>query len=266
MSGAGAVLVACAVPSDDDGGLVTEEAPDAADAATEAGTWRLAAEGMYPPAVSGAAARPDPPSLGDVFVDVETGERVAHSLRLGALPAETTLERASDPVWIVQTRDGATVTERALIVDGDGAVSIPQMENTARELITVFDPPFVLAPAELVSGEVFEQEVELTVRDVDAPDRVTRRGTGRQVIELVGMVAVPESEHGEEALLVRTTFTSTFTFASVRRTTERWYAPDEVTDGASTLVAERLEEVIRVVGVPRSKSHLIVRRDGSNEG
>jgi hypothetical protein len=160
------------------------------------------------------------------------------------------------------TADGATRTEpravRTLSRAPDGAVLLDSQTDVADGSTTRFDPPVVLAPGVLRTGEepacgsaVITERGELRDRDGSAQRSLRIAATDR--------VRTPLGEF--EAIRVDSVFAMKMKYASLRRETSTWVRP-----GVGP-VAVRSEERILVMGVvPRKTSETRVLLPGTGGG
>lgn len=162
--------------------------------------------------------------------------------------------------WSVRYRRGegqSPFREDVLATTDDGVVMLETTDHE-RDALTVYDPPLTLMPTELAPGEPFTHNVAMLVHPVGDRDAVRRRGSGRQIVELIDSQSVRTEAGRVDALHVRSRFEAELAPARVESVTERWYAPGKSAVG---FIAERSDETVYVFGVKSStRGHLWVWR------
>lgn len=217
----------------------------AAPSRPEAGETRV--EGV-PEALSaslGAVQPVDALASGEVWVPVPSERRFLYTRDSETGPVTHRIAEAGEDgltVSWVDAGSGAVLSSQSLTLAG-GAVASAASENPDRDALSRFRPPLVVLSARLAVGEPFRQDVEIAVSDPDRPKRIKHRGSGTNVVELVGKAPVALDRGSVVCVVVRTTFEATFGPARVHRVSHRWYEP------GVGLIAEHAHEVVRTLGI-----------------
>lgn len=183
------------------------------------------------------------PERSRVF-EIVDGEHQGQRRRLtvraegSAIILESTLEgdeRAESVERMRISERGDLVSERSVTRD--------------REVITEFVPPLLLFPATLDPSAPAHASNAFIVHPIQDPERVKQRGDAKVTISMVGIERVSLEGGVVEAARVRSVLTIDFGVAAVERTTDQWFALRDGSAGIRGLVAERYDEVIKVLGV-----------------
>jgi hypothetical protein len=138
----------------------------------------------------------------------------------------------------------------------DGALELVEEINHEERVEVVFDPPLVVLPAVLHAGRPYRQNLKMTVHPLGDRSRIKARGPVKQTIrfESIERIGVPAGEF--DAAKVTAVFNAVLAPAEVKNTTDLWLALD--VESAEPLLAERREEVTRVLFLPTTKRRLLV--------
>jgi hypothetical protein len=237
-------------------------------------------------ALAAGCAGPPPVADDSIFAVVgPAGEALAvrgedlYSFAPGEQPFEVAL--GDDPGSMI-TLTGSTSTEHGAefaIAESDGAPPTPgaggaeprRVEFLARgdggetilvavleadrHSLTRFDPPLVVAPAELAPGETRRAESDMTVLDARSRERVRERGRAERSIAHEGAerLRTPGGEVTAQRIAVE--FTADLRLADAHRRDVFWVVP------GVGVVACTSDEAIEVLGLP-GETHLrtIVRK------
>lgn len=222
-----------------------------------------------------ASNRPAPPSAGEL---VASGSELVASEALGvwlgpegprAVNMVIDAGRDAGKSWVVVPRDirrgddgrmtgfvldwtlggeSRPRSERTMLVEADGTLSMSRVVQRDRSVETVFEPPLLVMPARINPGATVRQDVSVTVLDLDKPGRVKERGSALIEASFLGRQEPIGAGAGDAAgLLYVTKLEIRLSAARSERTTERWFAFPE--SGLSGLLRERFVETIRVFGV-----------------
>ncbi len=117
------------------------------------------------------------PTTGEWSYEITRG--VGHGTR-------TVIRRSAtdqhDADWMDQIGERRTEFWR---IDDDGSHIMTAVIEHDRGAITFFSPPLVIAPAELMPGEPFEQQVNMRVMDLDNPRKQRYAGTAHRTMQYV---------------------------------------------------------------------------------
>jgi len=130
-------------------------------------------------------------------------------------------------------------SEREMLIDADGSLTMARVVDRPHSVITVFDPPVLVIPARINSGATVRQDCRVTVYELKDPKRVKTRGDAAVEARYNGV----EAGSPDKLRVLTTTLDLNLTAARSRRTTTRWFHPDH------GLLRERFEEQVRVLGV-----------------
>lgn len=72
------------------------------------------------------------------------------------------------------------------VVDKDGSLLLAAVVEHDEQAVSIFDPPLMIAPAQLAAGESHTAESKMRVVDSKNPRHQRERGTGVNTIEYVG--------------------------------------------------------------------------------
>ncbi len=153
--------------------------------------------------------------------------------------------------WQVRyVRDSAKTPFREDVLEStDAGVVMIETTEYDRDALTVYDPPLTLMPRTLEPGKIFKQEIKMVIHPPSDRNKVRRRGTGHQTVELIGKQSVKTGAGEVDAFHVRSHFVAELSPAHVEIATERWYAHEKSTVG---FVAERYDEKLTILGVESS--------------
>ncbi len=163
---------------------------------------------------------------------------------------EVRTEAAGD--GIIRTDPRGT---RALRAGADGSVSLVSQHDAADDSMTIFEPPLVLAPASLRTGE--EPAADARVTTDRSGTRKDDAGSATRTVRVAAIERIRTPLGEFDAVRVDAVFSMKVPFASMRRETSTWVRPG---DGP---VAVRSDERILVMGiVPRNTAETRVRLPG----
>lgn len=167
----------------------------------------------------------------------------------GKVVVITTAPAEAPSTWTIDVRAEAApepVRIDTVRVEKSGAVVLLESLNPGDKVVSRYQPPMVLLPAQLAPGETADQRFEITVHPVSNPAAVSNRGKATHTLTLEGRGALPSVG---AALVVRAELAIELSGANVKRITESWYAR------GTGLVAERFSEEIRILGLfPRTST------------
>jgi hypothetical protein len=240
------------------GGCATPER----DAAPE--TWLL---GEVVPIAPGDAVHADLSTF-----PAEVGVVPGASIRL--LVEEGPTPRASATLSIEPADDGHAAAlmvfaiegeerfrwRRAIARDDEGRWLLHRFDDGDRWWRTEFTPPSVILDAGATPGAPIERGLAIRVSPLHEPEKTSHKGRGTFTMEIVGRQRVRGPAGPVDAIVVRTTLDSRFGVASATSETETWLAHPE------GLIAERSEEVIRVLGIETERKRWMYRRAWDGPG
>lgn len=228
-------------------GCGTLRAPDLAAPAAE-GDADAAGPGVTDAVLTPRSAYPmlrdDAPSSSTQRVRYQRGE---HRGGAGAI------HRGRDEGGVVTVRErppGADgpISVRTTLIDGSGRYVLTRSVEHEEGVVSVFDPPLLIMPANLRARQPVTTEFTIRVyrgeESADGGGEPEHTGAGRQTIELLGAQPLPgDDAQAEPALVVHVVFEAEFGPAKVERRTKRWFRP-----GAGP-VAESFAERVRTFGL-----------------
>ena len=124
-----------------------------------------------------------------------------------------------------------------------GDIVMPATIEHAKNALTIFDPPLLIAPRSLAPGEPFESSAEMRVLDSRNPKRKRESGRATRTIEYVDdqKIRTPLGEFIAKRVVV--SFKADLRFADADKEGTYWVVP------GVGLVAQELSEEIRVLGL-----------------
>lgn len=155
-------------------------------------------------------------------------------------------------LWTLEGEASAR-SEREMIVEADGDLTMSRVVQRDRSVITVFDPPVLVMPARINSGAVVRQDGKVVVYELKNPKKVKEKGEFVLEARFEGEVETAAGGSGGEGAggrerLFTTRLELNLSAAKSERATWRRFAP-AAPAGNGALVSESFEEKIRVLGV-----------------
>lgn len=142
-------------------------------------------------------------------------------------------------------------SEREMIVEADGDLTMSRVVQRDRSVITVFDPPVLVMPGRINSGAVIREDGKVVVYELKNPKKVKEKGDfvleARFEGEVEGGSGGAGGSGGRERLFTTRLELNLSAAKSERTTWRRFAAAPPAGNGA--LVSESFEEKIRVLGV-----------------
>ncbi len=182
--------------------------------------------------------------------------------RAGADDFVRIAEPAGDPdSWLVRDeRGGEPLVENLYQLSPKGDVVLIKSTDHGERVITWFSPPLVVMPKELKPDVPFKQKLKIQVFPIHDPDTMKDQGEATQELRLdVQQVIATGDEKPTSTVRVRAVFTVDLSAADVVKTTEQWFETGEDPAG---LVAERSEEVVKVLGLAVRTTRRFLVREG----
>jgi len=171
--------------------------------------------------------------------------------------AGTTFERTITPT----SRFTAQVADRwgarrsyFLALDPKGVLTMSATIAHEDAAITHFEPPLVMAPARLITGESFIARSSMRVVEENAPQRILQEGRGERTVTLEGVQRVRTPMGEFDAHRVRVRFSASLQLATAEDVATLHVAPGR------GVIAEEREERIRALGIINRVRHTIVVR------
>ncbi len=127
--------------------------------------------------------------------------------------------------------------------DEDGATLMTAVLEHEKRALTIFDPPLLIAPRELIPGAVEISDVGMRVVDPADPRRLRERGRATRQIVYEGDQRIRTPRGELVASRVRVRFTADLRLADARTDSTLWIVP------GLGIVAEEHREVVRILGV-----------------
>lgn len=166
-----------------------------------------------------------------------------------------------DRTWIVEERferDGAPISEATLRIGDDGAALLVSSVDHAERVLTTFDPPLVLMPAELSANATRTQRLRVRIHPVDRPETVRDEGDASHDLTFDAAQSVRGGLGAVETRRVRAVLRIGLRAARVETTSMSWFRAD----GRDRLAARDASEQARAFGIPvRSVRRFIVQRE-----
>lgn len=151
----------------------------------------------------------------------------------------TTTDRFDSIVTLAKGKDRAEFWAAS----DQGDIVMPATIEHARNALTLFDPPLLIAPASLAAGEPCHSECNMKVVDSKHPDRGRESGKATRVLEYVDdqRIVTPRGEFRAKRVVV--TFNADLRFADATKTGTYWVVPH------TGVVAQEHSEDIRILGL-----------------
>ncbi len=182
--------------------------------------------------------------------------RITRGDGAGSLLVERRLSTpAQGATWIDDPRGARREFWR---VDEDGDVVMPAVVDDADGAITIFDPPLVIAPAQLAPGLALRQEALMRVLRLDDPSQARESGTAVQTIEYSDLESLRTADGVVWAARVTITFKADLKMADAQTVTTLHVVP-----GRGPVVRE-WSEAVKALGITiRSARRTMVLERGS---
>ena len=176
--------------------------------------------------------------------EIVDGQHKGHERRLD-------VRSEGDVIVLESTLDGAEKPDSVerMRVTSEGTLVSESSLTRSKKVITEFVPDLLVFPVSLEPKTPVVTKNEFLVHPMSDPKKVKDRGKATQTSTLVGLEHVKLSEGTVDAAHVRTVLMIDFGVATVERTTDQWFAIDPKDGGASSLVAESYDEIIKVMGI-----------------
>lgn len=135
------------------------------------------------------------------------------------------------------------------VVDKDGALLLAAVVEHDEQAVSIFDPPLMIAPAQLAAGESRTAESKMRVVDSKNPRHQRERGTGVSTIEYVGDERVDTPLGDLVAKRLKTRFEAKLGLATAVHENTIWVVPD------IGVIAEESTQQITALGLFNKSSN-----------
>lgn len=203
-----------------------------------------------------------------VLLDPESGSPVHVEITHNPAPdpggdwtQRVTLEALDGTAYAGDSDERASSTTLTRVSDGSVAmrhlIARTPSATSTDDALYVFEPPLVMAPAQLGPGDEFRHACELNIVELDDHNAVIKRGSGERTLRIVGAQTL-DTERGEiETVLVRAELT--LVMGAIRSVT----VSDLWVEQGVGVIAESSQRVSRLMGVPVSRASSLKRLESS---
>lgn len=140
-------------------------------------------------------------------------------------------------------------------VQADGSLVLHAVDSHPDETTSRFDPPLLLAPAQLPAGESVTAKTAMRAVFTATPKRERDRGTATRTVRYARDEEISWRGSTHRAKVVEVRFTGALGSATAERTAELWVIPGE------GIVAERWKETLTILKVfPKRSEQFSYRR------
>lgn len=181
----------------------------------------------------------DQPTPAELFgIDLATWEyRITEGDGEGRV-VQTELTRADDDALPFRRERHNNRVEHLAIAE-DGSIVLGAVEDHNDGVITRYQPPLTIVPADLPTDGPQEYTTRMEVRNIDPPHRVRGEGEATRTIEYVGREEIDSPAGTFDAQRFDVTYHAEMPIATIDIDATEWYSPQ------TGLVAEQVDENVR---------------------